>query len=104
VKLDRSLIARIDTAERSLAIAQTIVDLCGRLGLEITAEGVERIEQLDILARAPSIYVQGYLMSRPLPAEAVRGEIASLPGRMQSLVVAGASSASSLRERRVASG
>ncbi len=88
VKLDRSLVARIDTVERSLAIAQTIIDLCRRLGLEVTAEGVERVEQLDILARAPGIHVQGYLLSRPLSVDRLRPEIEALPARMQTLLLA----------------
>ena len=89
VKLDRSLVARIDTVDRSLAIAQTIIDLCRRLGLEVTAEGVERVEQLDILARAPGIHVQGYLLSRPLSADRLRREVEALPARMQTLLLAG---------------
>jgi diguanylate cyclase (GGDEF)-like protein len=88
VKLDRSLITRIDSADRSLAIAQTIIDLCERLGLEITAEGVERVSQLEILARAPGLYVQGYLLSRPLPLAAVRRELASLPDRLRARFLA----------------
>jgi EAL domain-containing protein (putative c-di-GMP-specific phosphodiesterase class I) len=103
VKLDRSLIARIDTADRSLAIAQTIIELCRRLGLEITAEGVERVEQLAILARVPGMHVQGYLLSRPLSEDAVRREIANLPARMQALNLAPAITATSSRGKRVAS-
>jgi len=103
VKLDRSLVARIDTADRSLAIAQTIIELCRRLGLEITAEGVERVEQFDILARASGMHVQGYLLSRPLPADAVRREIAVLPARMKALRLAPAIAASPPRGRRAAS-
>jgi predicted signal transduction protein with EAL and GGDEF domain len=104
VKLDRSLVARIDTTDRSLAIAQTIIDLCRRLGLDVTAEGVERIEQLDILARAPGIYVQGYLLSPPLPAARLRHEIETLPARMQSLLLSGEASSSLPADRRSASG
>lgn len=86
VKLDRSLVARIDSADRSLAIAQTIIDLCMRLGLSITAEGVERPEQLQILARVPGIFLQGYLISRPQRAETLRQDIDDLPRRMASVL------------------
>jgi EAL domain-containing protein (putative c-di-GMP-specific phosphodiesterase class I) len=103
VKLDRSLIARIDTADRSLAIAQTIIELCRRLGLEITAEGVERVEQFAILARSSGMHVQGYLLSRPVSADAVRREIANLPARMEALRLAPETTASAPRGRRVAS-
>jgi diguanylate cyclase (GGDEF)-like protein len=86
VKLDRSLVARIDSADRSLAIAQTIIDLCVRLGLAITAEGVERLAQLQILGRVPGIFLQGYLLSRPQRADALLQEIEDLPGRMASVL------------------
>jgi diguanylate cyclase (GGDEF)-like protein len=103
VKLDRSLVARIDTADRSLAIAQTIIELCRRLGLEITAEGVERVEQFAILARASGMHVQGYLLSPPVSADAVRREIANLPARMEALRLAPGITASTRRGKRVAS-
>jgi EAL domain-containing protein (putative c-di-GMP-specific phosphodiesterase class I) len=103
VKLDRSLVARIDSADRSMAIAQTIIDLCRRLGLEITAEGVERVEQLDILARASGMHVQGYLLAPPLSADAVRGEIAIIPARMRSLLLAPGTPACQPRGKRAAS-
>src|ERR1700743_1559948 len=61
VKLDRSLIATIDSSARSLAIARAIVGLCGNLGLEVTAEGIERPEQLALLARFSGLAGQGYL-------------------------------------------
>jgi EAL domain-containing protein (putative c-di-GMP-specific phosphodiesterase class I) len=106
VKLDRSLVARIDTVPRSLAIAQTIIDLCRRLGLEITAEGVERPEQLDLLARARGIFVQGYLLSPPLAQRDVRREIGVLPSRLQALLIAAPSSRDDqgAREERVSAG
>jgi diguanylate cyclase (GGDEF)-like protein len=86
VKLDRSLIARIDQGGRSLAIAQTIIGLCSSLGLEITAEGIERAEQLQPLLAAPAMFLQGYLIARPVPARQLRSEIARLPGRMRALL------------------
>ena len=66
VKLDRSLIAGIDTNPRSAAIARAIIDMCHGLGLEITAEGVERPEQFALLLSSPGMYLQGYLLSHPV--------------------------------------
>src|SRR5262249_14445135 len=54
VKLDQSLTARIDRNSRDLEIAHAIVSLCSRLGLHVTAEGVERVEQLTVLREHPS--------------------------------------------------
>jgi diguanylate cyclase (GGDEF)-like protein len=71
VKLDRRLIAEVDHNPRAAAIARSIIVLCRNLGLAITAEGVERHEQLDFLASCGDVSVQGYLVSRPVDARAV---------------------------------
>ena len=46
VKLDRALIASMHTSPRSAAIARALVGLCHDIGLEVTAEGIECLEQL----------------------------------------------------------
>ena len=71
VKLDRSLIAGIDKNPRSAAIARAIVDMCHGLGLEITAEGVEREEQFALLLDCPGMYLQGFLFSQAVPRDKV---------------------------------
>lgn len=88
VKLDQSLIASIDTNERSLVIAQAIAGLCSNLGLEMTAEGIERPEQLAPLLRHRSTYLQGYLLSRPVSGQDVLECLKELPARMQSILLA----------------
>lgn len=68
VKLDRSLIAEVDTNARSAAIVRSIFGLCRSLGLKVTAEGVERAAQLEFLSGCGDLQVQGYLIARPVPA------------------------------------
>jgi EAL domain-containing protein (putative c-di-GMP-specific phosphodiesterase class I) len=87
VKLDRSLIQSIDTSERSLAIARAIVSLCGSLGLEVTAEGIERREQLALLLGYPAICLQGYLISEPMAADAIPQVVADMPQTLQALLL-----------------
>jgi diguanylate cyclase (GGDEF)-like protein len=87
VKLDRSLIDTIDTSSRSLAIARAIVGLCENLGLEVTAEGVERPEQLALLLGNPAMTLQGYLLSHPLKAQIMPGALRELRERLQSLLI-----------------
>src|SRR4029077_9431578 len=70
VKLDRQLIAGVDTNPRSAAIVRSIVALCHGLGLQVVADGVERPAQLDFLSRGGPISVQGYLLARPVDAAA----------------------------------
>jgi EAL domain-containing protein (putative c-di-GMP-specific phosphodiesterase class I) len=89
VKLDRSLIASIDTSTRSQAITRAIIALCQSLGLEITAEGVERREQLSWLLGHPAMFLQGYLLSRPVPAADLLPVITGMPARMRSLLQPG---------------
>jgi diguanylate cyclase (GGDEF)-like protein len=88
VKLDRTLIASIHTSPRSAAIARAIVGLCHSLGLEVTAEGIECPEQLFLLIDQAPMYLQGYLLARPVPAEKLLGVIETLPNHMQSLLLA----------------
>jgi len=86
VKLDRSLIAGIATSTTSRAIASAIIGLCQNLGLEVTAEGVERPEQLAVLRGRAAVHVQGYLLARPVSGEALLPELAGLPTRIKSLL------------------
>ena len=71
IKLDRSLIAGIDTSLRSASIARAIIELCAGLSLDVTAEGVERPAQLAWLLNSPDLTVQGFLLSDALPYDKV---------------------------------
>ncbi len=86
VKLDSSLIASVDSSTRSQAIIRAIIALCQSLGLELTAEGVERREQLAWLLDHPAMYLQGHLLSRPVPEAELLPAIAAMPGRVTSLL------------------
>jgi diguanylate cyclase (GGDEF)-like protein len=87
IKLDRSLIASIDTSPRSAAIARAIIDLCEGLELEVTAEGVERPQQLAWLRGNRGMYLQGYLLSDAVPFADVLRVKASLIDKIQDLLL-----------------
>jgi diguanylate cyclase (GGDEF)-like protein len=87
IKLDRSLIASINTSERSAAIARAIISLCNDLQLEVTAEGVERPEQLAWLLGNRAMLVQGYLLARPMPGHEFLASRARIVRTMQDLVL-----------------
>jgi diguanylate cyclase (GGDEF)-like protein len=74
VKLDRLLVAGVDTNPRSAAIVRSIVALCHGLGLQVVAEGVERGAQLEFLSRCAPIGVQGFLLGDPVEAHAAASE------------------------------
>jgi diguanylate cyclase (GGDEF)-like protein len=67
MKLDRSLVERIDKDERAETIARSIVTLAHQLGLRVTAEGIERPSQADRLRRMGPMTAQGFLYATPLP-------------------------------------
>ena len=69
LKIDRSFIADIVTEPDDAAIAQTIIAMAHTLRLEVLAEGVETEAQLALLRRWRCDAYQGYLCSRPLPAD-----------------------------------
>lgn len=68
LKIDRSFVAGLPDPKH-LAIVQAIVAMGQALDYRVVAEGVETHEQADILASFGCIEMQGYLFSRPLPAE-----------------------------------
>ena len=87
IKLDRSLIASIDTSTRSAAIARAIISLCNSLGFEVTAEGVERPEQCACLLGNRAMSLQGYLLSPPVSSEELLAVKANIVNVMQDLLL-----------------
>jgi diguanylate cyclase (GGDEF)-like protein len=71
LKIDRSFVAGFGGVNGNEAIVQAIVDLALAVGMETTAEGVETSQQRDLLARMGCDQLQGFLLSRPLPAAEV---------------------------------
>jgi len=69
LKIDRSFVRDLAHNSGDRAIARSIVDLAGNLGMKTVAEGVETIEQSHILAEIGCDCLQGFLYSRPVPAE-----------------------------------
>jgi EAL domain-containing protein (putative c-di-GMP-specific phosphodiesterase class I) len=86
VKLDQSLIAGIDDSARAASIARATIALCRGLGLDVTAEGVERLEQFAMLLSNGSISLQGYLFSRPVPRDDLLPLLKRLPAHCQELL------------------
>jgi EAL domain-containing protein (putative c-di-GMP-specific phosphodiesterase class I) len=66
LKIDQSFVRDIDTNASHRTIAETIIIMAHRLGLEVIAEGIENRLQMDILAQAGCDYGQGYYFSRPV--------------------------------------
>lgn len=70
LKIDRSFISGIGALSVDSEITEAIVTLAHKLGINVTAEGVETVEQLAFLQELKCEYAQGYLFSPPLDSEA----------------------------------
>ncbi|MDH0648342.1 EAL domain-containing protein [Pseudomonas sp. GD03858] len=71
LKIDRAFIKDLPGDDDAVAIARAIIDLGHALGFRITAEGIETQEQYDFLRHAGCDQGQGFLLGRPMPAEAL---------------------------------
>ncbi|NMP28133.1 EAL domain-containing protein [Rahnella sp. SAP-1] len=67
LKIDRSFVADLDGVGYELCLA--IIAMAHSLGVMVIAEGVETVQQSQTLSRIGCDHIQGYLLSRPLPAD-----------------------------------
>jgi diguanylate cyclase (GGDEF)-like protein len=86
VKIDRSFVASTGVDPEADVLVRAIVSLAGELGLEVVAEGVETIEQRDLLRYVGCDLLQGYLLGRPVDA-------ATLPAEGFPVILAGQAAA-----------
>lgn len=80
LKIDRSFICNLPENPKDAAIALSVINLAHGLGLSVIAEGVETEEQLEFLRERGCDYFQGYLHSKPQPADQIH---ALLKGEQQ---------------------
>jgi EAL domain-containing protein (putative c-di-GMP-specific phosphodiesterase class I) len=66
IKIDRSFVSPIGKGRRHQQVVEAIVNLCGGLGMEVVAEGIETEEQRTQLLALGCRYGQGFLFSRPM--------------------------------------
>lgn len=71
LKIDKSFVNDITTDPSDKAIVAAITAMAQKLKLEVVAEGVETVEQLNYLRELQCNYVQGYYFSKPVPADEV---------------------------------
>ncbi len=79
LKIDRSFVRDLTTDANDAAIAGSVIALARSMNLEVIAEGVETEDQLAFLLQQGCPLGQGYLFSRPLPAEELAGLLDGVP-------------------------
>ena len=69
LKIDRSFIREIPANQDSVVLTKAIIAMSNALGMSVTAEGVENLEQMDFLKEAGCQEMQGFYFSKPLSVD-----------------------------------
>lgn len=69
LKIDRSFITNVHEHQNNRAIIKTIVDLATNLRMATVGEGIENIEDAELLKKMDCLYGQGYYYAKPMPAD-----------------------------------
>jgi diguanylate cyclase (GGDEF)-like protein len=78
LKIDRTFVRDLDGSEESAAIAELIISVARRLGLRVTAEGVETKDQLELLRELGCDEMQGFFLGMPGPAATIEDAMCAL--------------------------
>ena len=71
LKIDKEFVTNLTKDSKEEAILESIIQLAIKLGLRVTAEGVETKQQAEILLRLGCHQLQGFLLGRPMAAQAL---------------------------------
>lgn len=72
LKIDRSFMLELPNSHTDRQIVQAIIGMARPLNLQVVAEGVESAAQLELLRQLRCDFIQGYLLSKPLPLDDLR--------------------------------
>ena len=71
VKIDRLFMEDVESNDRSRAVVGSVINMAHALNLRVVGEGVETNAQLEVLDELGCDEIQGYLISRPQPADQI---------------------------------
>tara|TARA_R110002167_G_scaffold208689_3_gene412680 strand:+ start:1068 stop:3293 length:2226 start_codon:yes stop_codon:yes gene_type:complete len=94
IKIDRQFVKNLHLSERDRNLSQVLVTLGSTLGLDVIAEGVENLEQAQLLQRWGCPYGQGYLFFKPMPAIEFEAVLINLSNNAEKAVKSGINQAS----------
>jgi diguanylate cyclase (GGDEF)-like protein len=97
LKIDRSFIAEVCRNPEDAEIVRAIVSLAHSLNLQVTAEGVESVAQLEVIREMGCDEYQGYLTSTPLPPEQFLARLSPAGATSRRLKALGNSAIAALR-------
>lgn len=69
LKIDKEFIQNLSAGSKEEMILESIIQLAIKLGLKVTAEGIETVQQAEILTRLGCQQMQGYLLGKPMDVE-----------------------------------
>lgn len=78
LKIDKSFVSGVAEDLGTRALVRTIIAMGESLGLDMVAEGVESVRQLQVLAELRCPKAQGYLISHPVPPDSMASTVAAL--------------------------
>jgi diguanylate cyclase (GGDEF)-like protein len=76
LKIDRSFIVQMSSSREARSVVASVISMGHQLGLRVVAEGVEREQERDALVALGCDEAQGYLLGRPMEADAFRAKLA----------------------------
>jgi diguanylate cyclase (GGDEF)-like protein len=79
LKIDRSFVAAMEKEPSAMTLVSTIISLAHSLRLKVVAEGVETERQAELLHLLHCDEMQGYLFSKPVPAEVLADALRASP-------------------------
>ncbi len=79
LKIDRSFVTGLTKGGQHTELVKTIIALAKNVGMDVVAEGVETMEQLAVLRALGCDYMQGFLVSKAVPAAAARALLEAGP-------------------------
>lgn len=69
IKIDKSFVQTLSGMSEDMVFCETIIVMAHKLGLKVIAEGIETVDQKELLFEMGCDYGQGYLFSKPIPLD-----------------------------------